>query len=443
MKHNPLDDIDSGRMATILRNIGGAIANRAFRRALADDLRKRFMANWQILLISASIATVVFFWIHERPAEEFTRMVEVKVTDVPTGMSVGTEPRFVKVVFKGTRDNMIGLDISPATVYVKYSQILKARRGRLRLLSFLNRHDGADAQADNEVELSTKYVNQGATRGFGNADVVRIEPKTVRIVSEEQVGMYFEIEPPRLKGTPVLGYHAEVADYSPKGIEVTGGGNRLKVWRERGLLLQLSPVDVEGRERDFPSEAIILPPKGDDAMGVSFATNSVQVKVHVTRQLAMFDIDDIPVRLSFPQGFTFHDTIEVQPDKVRMTLKGTEEQIRKIGRGDVAVYAEVSTNAIPAGTAIPVTLVSRTPQDKSIVEVNIEPSTVLLTATDNCAAPEAETPAGMAGGQRPMDGGPDGSEPPSGPPPAETGAGPTSAPISSNDAAQQPAPPNP
>lgn len=103
-------------------------------------------------------------------------------------------------------------------------------------------------------------------------------------------------------------------------------------------------------------------------------------------------LEDIPVRLSFPQGFVFPHGVVVEPPSVNATLVGAKEQLRDVAASNLTVYAEVPADAplLSATNALEVSLVARIPQDKSIFEVNLTPSAVRLTAE---AAPSPPAPS--------------------------------------------------
>lgn len=358
----------SRSLAKRVSALGGSLfaggVSRRLRRAFAVGIRRRVVANRLPILFSIVLATALYNLLHERAVkEEFVRNVAVKVRGVPEKTRVGIEPSTVRVVFRGSRADMLGLDMSPPVVNVNYPGVGVGSTGV-------------------EVKLTPRSLPIGGMRGFGSVAVVRFEPEKVRVIEDEVASISFDIDPPRLDGTPYRGYRAEVADYSPKKATVTGGGRRLKGWDSLGFRLQLPPVSVEGRAGDFSREVEVLPPAGEDAMDVELPTMPVKVDVRIAPPRDNRTLDNIPVRLSLPQDFAFPASMEVEPKSVKMTLVGVEEQLREVGVADVAVYAEISQDAIPGeGTnAFEVALVSRIPQDKSIAEVNLTPPTVTITA---------------------------------------------------------------
>ena len=125
-------------------------------------------------------------------------------------------------------------------------------------------------------------------------------------------------------------------------------------------------------------------------MDVSLPLEKVEVKVRVLEQRTPMPLEgEIPVRLSFPQGFPFPKGVVVEPTSVRATLVGAEEQLRDVSPANVAVYAEVPEGAILTATnALEVALVARVPQDKSILEITLAPPRVTLTAVEPLEGPE-------------------------------------------------------
>ena len=291
------------RVRAAVGGLAGFIADGQVRRFVAFGLGRRIAANAWPILISIAIATGVYMKIHERPNEEFVRNVAVRPRGAPEGSSIRVDPPTIRVTFRGSRQEMLGLDMVPANVEVAYP-------------SDTNRLTEAGAT----VKVSKKNVRFSAMRGFGTATVVDVDPKSVRIREDKPESRGFDIEPPKLEGSPHRGYRAEVVDYSPKRVVVTGGVSILKAWEELGKKLQLPPVSVDGRVAGFSKNVKILPPNGEDAIGVDLPDTIVKVDVRIVRPRDSSTIDDIPVRLAFPQGFSFPETVEVEPATVRMTL---------------------------------------------------------------------------------------------------------------------------
>ena len=365
-------------------DVAGAVrdilASARFRRALAATVRQRVADNRWPILISLGLATLIYNGIHKRPTEEFVRNVAVKVRDAPEGVRIGIEPPTVRVVFRGSREDMLGLDMAPPVVYVAYPG-----------------GQETDAGGGIPVKLRRKRdVRLAGMRGFGSVSVVSVEPDEVTLVKDEEATIGFDIEAPRLEGTPHRGFRAEVVDYSPRRAAVTGGSRRLKGWDALGYKLQLAPVSVEGRAADFSREVEVLPPAGEDAMGLTLPASKVKVDVRIVQPRHSQTLDGIPVRLSFPQGYAFPCGVAVEPGSVRVTLVGAEEQLRNMTAGDIGVYAEIPEGAaLAAETPLEVALVARAPQDRSIFEINLSPPQVAVTAIE--AAPDVPEEPGEPG----------------------------------------------
>lgn len=356
------------RAAASLRTLWAGVANAQSRRAAAASVWWRLVENRVPVVISLALATVIYYGIHDRPTEEFVRNVAVRVRGVPEGSRIGIEPPTVRVRFKGERADMLGLDMAPPVIYVGYpgDQALK----------------GGAAHA---VKIRPRDVRLPALRGFGSVSVERLDPEKVTLVEDRDETFNFDIEPPKLEGVPSGGHRAEVIDYSPKRAAVKGGGSRLSGWDALGHRLQLAPVSVDGLGRgEFTRMAEILPPKGEDAMDVTLPLEKVEVRIRVSQQRDKQPLEDIPVRLSFPQGYAFPAGVEVEPQTVGVTLFGAKEQLRDVAASNVVVYAEVPADApqLSATNAMEVALVARIPQDKAIFEVTITPPTVALTAVE-------------------------------------------------------------
>lgn len=243
----------SRQVASLWRALWAGVTSAHSRRAIVVSAWRRLVENRVPVVISLVLATLIYYGIHDRPTEEFVRNVAVKVRGAPEGSRIGIEPPTVRVVFKGLREDMLGLDMAPAVIYVGYPGDLALKDGMAH-----------------EVKLKPRDVRLPAIRGFGSASVERLDPEKVTLVKDETASVGFDIEPPKLEGVPSGGYRAEIVDYSPKRAAVTGGGRRLKGWDALGYRLQLTPVSVDGLGRgEFTRQAEILPPAGEDAMDVA------------------------------------------------------------------------------------------------------------------------------------------------------------------------------
>jgi hypothetical protein len=368
------------RAVALWRPLWTSVSNAKTRHDIVASIWRRLVENRVPVFVSLILATLIYYGIHDRPTEAFVRNVAVKERGAPEGSRIGIEPPTVRVVFKGLREDMLGLDMAPPVIFVSYpgDQALK------------------DGQA-HVVKIKARDVRLPKIRGFGSVSVERLDPERVTLVKDETASMGFDIELPKLEGVPSGGYRAEVIDYSPKRAAVTGGGSRLRRWDALGHRLQLAPVSVDGLGLgEFTRLAEILPPKGEDAMDVVLPTEKVEVKVRVLPQRDSRTLEGIPVRLSFPQGTAFPRGVMVEPASVSVTLVGAKEQLRDVTAGSVVVYAEVPADAPPlsATNVLAVALVARIPQDKSIYEVNLVPPAVALTAV---APEEVETEVEVVG----------------------------------------------
>lgn len=369
------------RGAALLREMWAGMTSKKSRRAFMASIWHRLVENRVPVVVSLALATVIYYGIHDRPTEEFVRNVAVKVRGASEGSSIGINPPTVRVVFKGLREDMLALDMAQPIILVN------------------NPGDKALAGGTNSVPLKKRDVRLPALRGFGSVSVVRFDPEKVTLVKDEIASMDFDIETPKLDGTPSPGYRAEIISYSPRRAAVTGGGSRLKGWDALGHKLQTKPVSVDGLGLGEVVRFVeILPPTGEDAMDVTLPQEKVEVKVRVLEQRTPIPLEEkIPVRLSFPQGFPFPKGVVVEPTSVRATLVGAEEQLRDVSPANVAVYAEVPEGAVLTATnALEVALVARVPQDKSILEITLAPPKVTLTAVEPLEESEKlEIPDGL------------------------------------------------
>lgn len=369
------------RGVALLREIWAGMTSKKSRRAFAASIWHRLVENRVPVVVSLALATVIYNGIHERPTEEFVRNVAVKVRGASEGSSIGIDPPTVRVVFKGLREDMLAIDMAQPIILVN------------------NPGDKALVGGTNSVPLKKHDVRLPALRGFGSVSVVRFDPDKVNLVKDEIASMDFNIERPKLEGMPSRGYRAEIISYSPKRAGVTGGGSLLKGWDALGHQLQTKPVSVEGLGPCEVTRFVeILPPIGENAMDVTLPHEKVEVKLRVVEQRTPMPLEgEIPVRLSFPQGFPFPKGVVVEPTSVRATLVGAEEQLRDVSAADVAVYAEVPEGAVLTATnALEVALVARVPQDKMIREITLAPPRVALTAVEPLEETEKqEKPEGL------------------------------------------------
>lgn len=359
-----------------------------YRRECAVSLRERLVENRIPVLVCFILASATYSCIHQRPTTEFKRPVAVKVRNAPDGMQVGVEPPTVLVTFKGTRQDMLGLDMEPpSAVYVDYPQTRKrADKGE-------RREDGGELGVNEiPVKLKNGNVQFRGIRGFASVVVEDIKPREVKLVEDVLVDWPFEIEKPKLEGVPYNGYEAQIVEFFPTNKLVRGGSRKLEGWKKLRLKLQSTPVSVEGLAGEITREADILLPKGEDGMGIDLHDTKIKVKVKIVKPTTSIILDQIPIRLSLPQGYSLPENVSLEPQDAKATLIGVEEQLKNVASGDVAIYAEVPDGAPhpSPGKPVTVTLVARVPQDKSISEIYISPAEANLVRKATAEEPAAE-----------------------------------------------------
>ena len=348
--------------------------DRAVRAAHAAQLRKWLRANWLSLLISVILAAIVYYFIHERPALEFDRNVAVRVRKVPEGRRVVADPSEIKVTFRGSREDMNAIEMSPPTIDVSYPKF------------------GISTNVTT-LKVSQRNVELSGLRGSGAASVVRLAVGEVRLKEDIRISLDFKIEPPVIKGIPYGGRIAEIVSYEPKSVQVTGGGGKLGLWEQNSKQLRLGEISVEGRADSFTATPAILPPRDDDGIDIQIAKATAKVEVQIREPRTFNAIPDIPVRLSLWRDVFLPKGTGISPTNVTVTIVGSTNTISTITASDIAVYAEIDSLPEVFTNAVEASLSVRVPHNSSIFETSVNPGFVVLTPPPPPPEPEPEPPA--------------------------------------------------
>lgn len=348
----------------LLRQFCGHIrafaTDRSVRAAHTARVLEWFLENWLALAISIALATAVYFGIHEKRALEFDRNIAVRVRRVPEGHRVVADPLEIKVTFRGSREDMNAIEMSPPTIVVPYPTKL-----------------GTLTNAVSQ-KITRRNVEMSGLRGSGAATVVRLATSEIKLKEDVKTTLDFKIEPPVVKGIPFGGRIAEIEGYEPKTVQVTSGGGKLDVWELNGKQPRLGEISVDGRADDFTVTAPILPPRDDDGIDIQMVPATATVKVKMTMLRNKKSLEEIPVRLALRHGVFVPQGTEISPTNVNVTLVGPTNTTDAISATNIAVYAEVDALPDVFTNAIKVALSVRVPHDRSITTTTLDPPSIFL-----------------------------------------------------------------
>lgn len=345
------------RINRAIGNIRGYFKSPELRREVSHNFVEWFKENKWMLFGSIALASLIYFMIHDNSIEVFERRVSVECRNVPAGISVGVEPSTILVKFRGSRDDRLGLDLSPPTVVVSYPR------------------DGISESESVRVRLRKRDLRMSGGRGFGSAIPIEFEPNEITLLIDTEDEREFEIMPPKIIGTP---HHGKATvEYSPKKARVRGGFSQLNAWEENHWSLRLPDVTVEGRAQSFKEVSEIMPPIEELSL-VQIEPKNVTVSVTIVQERRKKELKAVPVRLSLPLGVELPAGTVFSPGSVDLTIIGLGDAVDMVDSDAVAVYAEANDLPRPFTNAVDLALSVRVPSGVSISTTETSPKTIKL-----------------------------------------------------------------
>ena len=187
-------------------------------------------------------------------------------------------------------------------------------------------------------------------------EVIRVTPSTLDLKLETSLKTTLPVNP-QISGDPPRGYRIDQIIADPPEVVLKGGEGELSGLSE----VKTHPVNVSQATTDV-EERVGLELEGLHLARVSPAT--VWVRLKISPILAERALEGVPVRVSSSEMETI-----IQPDKIKVVLRGPVEIIEEIKTMDIKVTAkldelEPGDHRIPPDIAVP----------DGIEVVDVEPS---------------------------------------------------------------------
>ncbi len=271
----------------------------------------RILKDWPWKLGSLLLATIVFYSIRQQISATETISVPVVVEARP-GIAIES--------------------VEPATVHIRL-------RGSAKRFDQLQRRAiAANISPDFSVTSGSKVKEYSISRrhlqGMEGFQLEDVSPKTVTVRFDRQSTLDLPLDEPILIGKPLRGIAR--ATLSTNVVRVTGSHNTLEELRRAGAHLQTTPIEVEGRTRNFTENVTVLPPP----MVVLSEINPriISATVDILTENIEREFAHIPVRVT--QSTDANVRLYADPSYVTLRLTGRTDLLQKITADELAVFAQ-------------------------------------------------------------------------------------------------------
>lgn len=276
-------------------------------------------------VLAALLAAASFYAIRSTTSTRLSMDVPVEV-QVEKGVAVlSQDPLAVTVTLRGSDDDIQAIKTKEIRAVVR-PKATSPQQGQERV-----------------------PVTVGDLEGISRVRVVSMQPRSVRVSFDHEVGKPVAVAKPRTVGTPFRG-KVEI-EYEPQQVVIHGSSRGLHEVDE----VDTEPIDVEGRVQSFTRKVRVLPPAN---MWVSRITPpEVSVKVSIVSKVTDRVWTNVPV-LSILQPGTL-PAVVCDPAAVTVTVRGRSEVLDAMGAGDVKVFVDCvglrspGTNTLPAMAHMP------------------------------------------------------------------------------------------
>ena len=170
-------------------------------------------------------------------------------------------------------------------------------------------------------------------------DLVSITPASMTIHMEDRVVKQVPVSVD-LVGTPGRGYRVAQVTAKPDHVEVSGAASEVA----RATSVHTAPVPLAGRQASFQQEVRLVPPPGLEVDG---DRNSVQAQVTLGEELGSREVT-LPVTILTAQAVSSGEAakFQVQPDKVKVVLRGSILAIDRVQEGQLSAYVRLYPNDV-------------------------------------------------------------------------------------------------
>ena len=266
--------------------------------------------NWGLKVISLVLACGTWYYAVGEENIEVTRVIPLKVQMANEQMTVSEiSTKAVQVTLSAPRTLIVNLASQDIQAVHKIGSEIKAT-----------------GEYSFRLETSEIRVPNFQIR------VVKIVPETVTVTLDELIVQKLEIQPDFV-GEPAIGYKL-LTD------ELRMDPNAILAQGPKGVLGQMKsaktePLDLVGRIRSFHRSAEVKLPPSVKAMSESL----VDVYIPIREEFGEKEFKDVPVRILRAPAAS--GVVDLSPDKVSFTLKGSKLYLEKLTPETLLVYVDL------------------------------------------------------------------------------------------------------
>ena len=269
-----------------------------------------FTHNWGLKIISLVLAIATWYYAVGEENIEVTRVIPLRIQMSNPQMTISEiSARTVQVTLLAPRSLIVNLASQDIQALHKIGPEIKtAGEYSFRLES-------------SEIRLPSFQIR-----------VTRIIPETVTVKLDELMMQKLEIQPDFV-GETAIGYKLlkDELRMDPNAVLAQGPKGVL----EKMKSAKTEPIDLVGRIRSFHRTVEVKLPPGVKAMSESL----VNVYVPIREEFGEKEFKDIPVRILSSSAAS--GVVDLSPDKVSFTLKGSKLYLEKLTPETLLVYVDL------------------------------------------------------------------------------------------------------
>jgi len=317
-----------------------------------DTIKNIFVQNWGLKLMALILALLTFYAIRGVTNEELTYEVPV-IVDVEEGIAIlDLDPPSVKVTFRGSSEDL---------------RVINANKLEARIKPTMNATD----------DSSKTQIRIGNIKGAVGARAVKIVPNVASLTFDTEDEQTFPVAKPITTGTPLIG-KIEV-DYEPKEVIVRGPKRQLRRMREKAILIETGPIDVDERVKSFTRAMPALSPS--DTWVAKIEPSEIKVTVNIVTESISRKWTDLNIMAVMESHMSMD--VECIPPTCAVTVHGRPELVESITDESIKVFVDCSGLKHSKEYKLPVNV--HLPPSAADVTVKVEPDLVKVKLTKQSA----------------------------------------------------------
>lgn len=266
--------------------------------------------NWGLKLISLVLAIGTWYYAVGEENIEVTRVIPLKIQMASPQMTVSEiSAKAVQVTLSAPRTLIVNLASQDIQAVHKIGPEIKtAGEYSFRLET-------------SEIRLPNFQIR-----------VVKIVPETVTVKLDEMIVQKLEIQADFI-GEPAIGYKLlkDELRMDPNAVLAQGPKGVL----EKMKSAKTEPLDLVGRIRSFHRSAMVQLPPGVKALSESL----VDIYIPIREEFGEKEFKDVPVRILRAPAAS--GVVDLSPDKVSFTLKGSKLYLEKLTAETLLIYVDL------------------------------------------------------------------------------------------------------